>query len=174
MRRLAVLALASSLTAGGALGCQTYSSELARAQTAFDQNNHEKALAVFRALEPDFARLAVPEQAQYSYLRGMTDYRIGYKADARHWLAVAKAMDEENPGILAPDWRTRLDESLAQLDAVVWVNGMESVSNAKARASSHAKRPEKKVEEPAEEEEKEQEQPKPVPKKKKPIDEDDE
>jgi hypothetical protein len=131
MRRLAVLALASSLTAGGALGCQTYSSELARAQTAFDQNNHEKALAVFRALEPDFARLAVPEQAQYSYLRGMTDYRIGYKADARHWLAVAKAMEEQTPGLLPGDWKSRMDDTLDELNEGVYGGGMQSLSNAK-------------------------------------------
>jgi hypothetical protein len=155
-------------------GCTTYKDDLSRSERAFEDNQQERALAILRMLEPDTRHLDSTDRARYAYLRGMTDYRIGYKADARHWLAVAKAMDEESPGILAPDWRTRLDESLAQLDAVVWVNGMESVSNAKARASSHAKHPEKKVEEPAEDEEKEQEQPKPVPKKKKPIDEEDE
>ena len=44
----------------------------------------------------------------------MTDFRIGYKADARHWLAVAKAMDEKTPGIIPADWRTRLEQSITE------------------------------------------------------------
>ena len=67
------------------------------------------------------------EQAHYAYLRGMTDFRIGYKADARHWLAVAKAMDKRPPGIIPEEWRTRLDQSLAELDTQVWTAGMESL-----------------------------------------------
>src|SRR5438445_5785551 len=78
-------------------GCATYTSELERGQQAFEKNEHERALAVLRALEPDQTHFDPPEEARYAYLRGMTDYRIGYRADARHWLAIAKAIDDKNP-----------------------------------------------------------------------------
>jgi hypothetical protein len=161
----AVLAFALS-------ACTTYRDDLARSQRAFEDNQHERALAILRMLEPDTRHLQPSERARYAYLRGMTDFRVGYKADARHWLAVAKAMDEQSPGILDADWRTRLDQSLAELDALVWGNGMESVTNAKARTPPRAKRPAEAVDEPPPAEEEEQPAPKPAPRKKKPIDDD--
>jgi len=149
-------------------GCSTYRDELARSQHAFDENQHETALAILRMLELDTSHLDADEQARYAYLRGMTDFRIGYKADARHWLAVAKAMDEKRPGLLSEEWRTRLDQSLAELDAQVWTTGMESLTVAPAserkRAVKH-KPPKKEVVAQPEEEE-EEAPPKPAPKKK--------
>src|SRR5580698_1336395 len=109
----AVLAVALS-------ACTTYKDDLARSQRAFEDNQHERALAILRMLEPDTHHLQPSERARYAYLRGMTDFRVGYKADARHWLAVAKAMDEKTPGSIPADWRTRLDQSLAELDSSVW------------------------------------------------------
>lgn len=103
--------------------CTTYRDELVRAQTAFERNEHERTLALLRDLEPDVTRLARPEQAQYAYLRGMTDYRIGYKTDARHWLAIARAFDEQTPGILPTDWKQRMTDALAELDGVVQTQG---------------------------------------------------
>jgi hypothetical protein len=158
-------------------GCSTYSDDLARSQHAFEENQHETALAIQRMLELDLSHLDTTEQARYAYLRGMTDYRIGYKADARHWLAVAKAMDEKRPGIIPPDWRTRLDTSLAELDSQVWTAGMESLASTpasdkrRAGAKKHPPPPKKQeVAQPTEEEE--EEAPPPPPKKKKPVDED--
>jgi hypothetical protein len=114
--------------------CTTYRDDLARSERAFEENRHEEALAILRMLEPDTSELSAADQARYAYVRGMTDFRIGYKADARHWLAVAKAMDEKTPGVVPSDWRTRLDSSLAELDSQVWTSGMESLSNANAKA----------------------------------------
>jgi hypothetical protein len=99
--------------------CATYHEQLARAQTAYENNQHERTLALLRDLEPDVTRLPPSEQAHYAYLRGMTDYRIGYKHDARHWLAIAKAFDEQSAGILPADWKHRTSETLAELDGVV-------------------------------------------------------
>jgi hypothetical protein len=120
--------------------CQTYQGDLARAQTAFEQNDHERALAIFRQLEPDLAQLSVPERAQFSYLRGMTDYRIGYKVDARHWLALAKALDDQTPGLLPGDWKSRMGEALDELNEGIYGGGIESLSNAKGPAPE-AKKP---------------------------------
>lgn len=119
---LSVIVLASSAS------CATYRNELVAAQTAFENNQHERTLALLRDLEPDVTRLAHSEQAQYAYLRGMTDYRVGYKNDARHWLAIARAFDEQTPGILPTDWKQRTTETLAELDGVVQTQGYAALS----------------------------------------------
>lgn len=116
-----------------AAGCQTYQDDLARSQRAFERNEHERALAIMRQLEPDVSHLSPTDQAQYSYLRGMTDYRIGYKVDARHWLAVAKSMDDQTPGLLPQDWKTRMGDALKELNETVYGGGTESLSNAKQK-----------------------------------------
>jgi hypothetical protein len=174
MRSLLAAALLVVLAAVPA--CSTYRDDLARSQHAFEENQHERALALLRMLELDTSHLDAGDQARYAYLRGMTDFRIGYKADARHWLAVAKAMDEKTPGIIPADWRTRLDQSLSELDALVWTAGMESLSatpaSDKKRLRAH-KHPKKDVvEQPAPAEEEEEEAPRPAPKKKPAADED--
>ncbi len=116
-----------------AVGCQTYQDDLARSQRAFEQNEHEHALALLRQLEPDTSHLSVRDQAQYAYLRGMTDYRIGYKIDGRHWLALATSLEEGTPGLLPQDWKARMGEALKELNEVVYGGGPESLSNAKQR-----------------------------------------
>jgi hypothetical protein len=152
--------------------CSTYRDDLARGQRAFEQNQHERALALFRALEPDTSHLSPAEQASYAYLRGMTDYRIGYKADARHWLLVAKALDEQNPGTLATDWRGRLDVALKDLNAQVFANGIESLANVKPRGEpSDVKKakPEPTEATPSNADEDDEDAPRPKRKPKKPI-----
>jgi hypothetical protein len=129
------------------VGCQTYQDDLTRAQRAFEQNQHEHALAILRQLEPDTARLAVTEQAQYAYARGMTDYRIGYKVDARHWLALAKSMEAQTPGLLPQDWKARANDALAEMNEGVYGGGLESLSNAKKRAAEEKEKEKKKSEE---------------------------
>ena len=99
-----------------------------RGQRAFEQSEHERALAIFRALERDTGRLPVVGRAHYAYLRGMTDYRIGYKGDARHWLAVASAIERQTPGSLPPEWEKRLAESLQELNEEVYSGGTASLS----------------------------------------------
>jgi hypothetical protein len=121
MRTPSAVALVVALA--GACGCTTYHDDLVRAREAFDQNAYERALGLFRALEDDTHMLAGHERAQYAYLRGMTDYRLGYKADARHWLVVCKMIDDGRPGTLPGDWRTRLDETLAELNEQVYAAG---------------------------------------------------
>lgn len=120
----------------GLASCATYSDELSRGQTAFEQNQHERALAVFRALEPDQPHLSTEQQARYAYLRGMTDYRIGYKADARHWLIVAKAVESQTPNSLPEEWKTKMNEIVAELNEEVYGGGVESLANVKKSAKT--------------------------------------
>ena len=148
MRRLASLvstATAVALLASSVLsGCATYRQDLDRAQQHYNENQYEKALALFRVLEADIDSLSDGEQAQYAYLRGMTDYRLaglalaaqvpggvadprrGFRDNARHWLAVAAAIEKNTPGGLTADERKRLDDALSDLNKDVY-GGIEGV-----------------------------------------------
>ena len=98
-------------------------------EKAYEASEHERALAIFRSLEPDTARLSETERAHYAYLRGMTDYRIGYKAESRHWLSMAAALEAQTPGSLPPEWEKRLTESLKEMNEEVYAGGIEALSN---------------------------------------------
>ena len=153
MRRLASLvsiasrvALAGSVIFVSTFGCATYHDDLVRARAHYDNNQHEKALAIFRVLEDDVDSLSPGEQAQYAYLRGMTDFRLagsslasnvsggaadpkkGYRTNARHWLAIAAAIEKETPGGLKPEEKTRLEESLNDLNKDVY-GGAEGIDD---------------------------------------------
>jgi hypothetical protein len=103
-----------------ALGCSTYREDLNRGQRLYEENQYEHALAIWRILEADMDSLSLNDQARYAYLRGMTDYRLGFRPYARHWLGVARAIDKDHPGGLNQEWRERLDKSLADLDKDVY------------------------------------------------------
>jgi hypothetical protein len=127
-----------------ASGCATYRDELARGQAAFEQNQHERALAIFRPLEQEQDHLSPAERARYAYLRGMTDFRIGYRAEAWHWLVIAAELDRAGRGLLPRDWKRRMDDALADLAAIVLDKGASALSNDPAKAAPG--RGEKKVE----------------------------
>jgi hypothetical protein len=126
------LLLASIFASLGSPACATYHDELTRGEQAFEASEQERALAIFRALEPDADRLSAPDQAHYAYLRGMTDYRIGYKADARHWLSVAAALEQQTPGSMPAEWTKRMSEAVKELNEEVFAAGVESLSNTAA------------------------------------------
>jgi hypothetical protein len=113
MRLYALLALA-------VLGCTTYREDLNRGQRLYEQNQYEHALAIWRVLEADMDSLSDNDQARYAYLRGMTDYRLGFRPYARHWLGMAHALDKAHPGGLNQEWRDRMDKSLADLNRDVY------------------------------------------------------
>jgi hypothetical protein len=119
--------------------CATYTDDLARGEHAFEASEDERALAIFRMLEHDQTRLDPAERAHYAYLRGMTDYRIGYKAEARHWLTLASALEAQTPDSLPAEWTKRLGDALKELNEEVYTAGIESLSNtavAKAKDDS--------------------------------------
>lgn len=106
-----LLALAPWLAA-----CGAYSAELQRGQRYYERNEYESALAIWRNLDPNSDALGPYEQTQYAYLRGMTDYRLGFRAEARHWLARAQASEHLHPGGLPGTWNQRLAQTLADLE----------------------------------------------------------
>ena len=116
--RLAFFLVIASLVGA----CVTYGEELNRGQRYFHNNEYERALAIFRALESDIDSLPPPDRARYAYLRGMTDYRMSLRLDARHWLALARAYDEASRGGLEEGWRDRMKDALKDLDNDVGPN----------------------------------------------------
>jgi hypothetical protein len=110
--------------------CSTYRDQLARGERAFEQNDPNKALAILRDLEPNFQRLSPQEQASYAYVRGMTDYNVGYKLDARHWLSLANAYEQQTPGALAGDRKAKTADALKDLNDVVFLKGTDELVNA--------------------------------------------
>lgn len=131
MRKALVLLVTIAL-ASSSVACTTYRDQLVRSQHSFERNEHEQTLGLLRELEPDVRRLSTPEQAQYAYLRGMTDYRIGHRTDARHWLAIARTYDETTPGILPTAFQARMTEALDEMNGVVYSEGLGALAKAKA------------------------------------------
>jgi hypothetical protein len=120
------------------VGCATYREDLNRGQRMYEENQYENALAIWRVLEDDSDSLSVNDQARYAYLRGMTDYRLAFRADSRHWLAVAKATEEAHPGGLSAEWKERLDQSLTDLNQDVY-GGAERFDNSNSVAIERTK-----------------------------------
>ena len=135
MRIAALLVLALAV-----VGCATYREELNRGQRLYEENEYEHALAIWRVLGPDTDSLKLNDQARYAYLRGMTDYRLGFRPDARHWLAIAKAIDQEHPGGLSPQWKTRVAGALKDLNKDVY-GGADEIAGSHSTATETTKQP---------------------------------
>jgi hypothetical protein len=120
MRRLIAPLL---LLACSSFSCVTYTEELNRGQRHFQANEYERALAIWRILESDIDSLSIGERTRYAYLRGMTDYRMSMRADARHWLSIARSYEKDTPGSIEESWRERMKEALADLDNDVYGGG---------------------------------------------------
>ena len=133
MRRFACLFAALLLVLGA---CSTYRDHLNRGQRMYDENEYERALAIWRNLEPDIDSLSPNDQARYAYLRGMTDYRLGFRPDARHWLAMAKAFEQAHPGGLSEDWKRRTEDALTDLNTEVFGGAEKPVETEGAAASA--------------------------------------
>jgi hypothetical protein len=106
-----------------ASGCATYREDLNRGQRLYEENQYEHALAIWRVLEEDMDSLSHNDQARYAYLRGMTDFRLKFRPDARYWLGVAKAIEQEHGGGLSVEWQERLKVTLTELNQDVYGGG---------------------------------------------------
>jgi hypothetical protein len=113
-------ALLLGLTLASAASCAGQRDALTRGQRYYEDNQYEKALSLWRDLDRRHVPLSSTDRARFAYLRGMTDYRLGFRDDARHWLAVAKGTDAQNPGGLDVSSRERLDGALGDLEREVF------------------------------------------------------
>ena len=131
--------------------CATYRNDLARAREHYKASEFDKSLALLRVLEDDLDSLTPSERAEYADPRGMTDYRLAeltrategpddpraaYRMHARHWLALAAAIEKSQPQALAEADRKRLDDTLAKLNR--WAVGGEEPSPSPELSSSEA------------------------------------
>jgi hypothetical protein len=62
---------------------------------------------------------------------GVVDPKKAYRSNARHWLAVAAATEKNTPGGLTGDEKTRLEETLTDLNRDVY-GGAEALPDASA------------------------------------------
>lgn len=124
MRSRAFVVLVRTLLFGGVLlslsACHNYRDQLQRGQGYYEENQYEAALAVFRHLEANRDSLSSQEIVRYCYLRGMTDFRLGFRSHARYWLGLAKAADAPGSSSLSPEESKRMGETLSELDADVF------------------------------------------------------
>jgi len=111
-------ALAAALLA--LCSCSGNHDALARGQRYYEDNQFERALAIWRDLERHAPSFHPEESVRYAYLRGMTDYRLGFRDEARHWLGLATARERRWPGSIDPDWSSRLASALGDLDRDVF------------------------------------------------------
>ena len=114
------------LAAVGPSACATFSHDLERARDHYDKSEFPEALAMLRVLDDDKDALSSREQVEYSYLRGMTDFRLseatppgamrdGFRKYASEYLHAASALDKARPDALTPPQKERLEASLATL-----------------------------------------------------------
>jgi hypothetical protein len=97
-------------------GCATYTGAIERGQRYYEDNQYERALGLWRDLDRRGVHLDVADRARFAYFRGMTDYRLGFRDEARHWLAVARAIENAARGSLEPMWLERLDGALSDIE----------------------------------------------------------
>ncbi|MFK7989226.1 MAG: hypothetical protein AB8I08_24620 [Sandaracinaceae bacterium] len=96
-------------------GCAALRDDMQRAEQSYDAARYEDALIWFRDLETDAPSMDDRMRARYFYLRGMTEYRLGHRLQALHYLAVAREIAGEDDVGLRPEWRQIMDRTLTEL-----------------------------------------------------------
>ncbi|MBX3269354.1 MAG: hypothetical protein KF729_03785 [Sandaracinaceae bacterium] len=97
------------------VGCAAVADDLRRAEQSYEAARYENARVWLRDLEGDAPGMDVEMRARYFYLRGMTEYRLGHRADALHYLAVAREIAGDGGAGLRPEWRQLMDRTLSEL-----------------------------------------------------------
>jgi hypothetical protein len=100
-------------------GCAAVRDDLRRAESAFDEARYENAEVWLASLEEDIPSMEREMRIRYYYLRGVTAYRLGDKARARHFLALCREESAEGDAKslgLRTEWRASLEKLLAELD----------------------------------------------------------
>lgn len=113
--RLGSFVLVCALAVPLFAGCAALRDDMQRAEQSYDAARYEDALIWFRDLEPDAPSMDARMRTRYFYLRGMTEYRLGHRLQALHYLAVAREIAGEDDVGLRPEWRQIMDRTLAEL-----------------------------------------------------------
>jgi hypothetical protein len=113
MRSVSVFLLPIPLWLGA---CSTTASEMRRAEEAYEQARYDAARVWLTELEHRVPGTNRAMLARYVYLRGMTEYRIGHRLDALHYLALARELLEQDAHVLREEQREHLARTLADLE----------------------------------------------------------
>ena len=96
--------------------CATYASELQKAQSAYEDARYERVITWLDELETHSPELDRGDRAKLYYLRGMSEFRLGRKTNARHYLALAREASVDGAGF-SREWKRTLDRTLDAVDA---------------------------------------------------------
>ena len=113
--RICTSVLLFAFLAASTGGCAALRDDMQRAEASYDAARYEDALIWFRDLEGDAPSMDPSMRVRYYYLRGMTEYRLGHRLDALHYLAVAREVAGEDGVGLRPEWRQLMDRTLEEL-----------------------------------------------------------
>lgn len=98
-----------------AAGCAAVRADMTRAEASYEQARYEDALVWLTDLEDDAPSMDLEMRARYYYLRGMTEYRLGHRSPALHYLALAREVAGDQGAGLRPEWRQIMERTLAEL-----------------------------------------------------------
>lgn len=106
-------------------GCAGLARDLDRAQANYADARYEEALAWLSQLDAEESRMTAADRARYHYLRGMSAHRLGRHDEARHHLAIARALVRAGAP-LEPRWVALLERALAQRLSVAGGSAVEA------------------------------------------------
>jgi hypothetical protein len=113
----AIVVAATLLVAGGvSAACNNYQEQLARSEHHYENARYEAALTNLEDLEIHVPGLSRSDRVRYGVVRGMTHLRLEQRADARHWLAIAREEARPDPRLLSESSRTNIDRTIGELD----------------------------------------------------------
>lgn len=115
-RPMARLSLAAALSTLLCAACAATTSEMHRAEQAYEQARFDAARVWLVDLERRAAAMSPSMRARYFYLRGMTEYRLGRRLEALHYLEVAKEIAGDDERMLQSEQRELLARTLAELE----------------------------------------------------------
>lgn len=114
MRRMNRIAIAIVLACSFG-GCAAVADEMRRAEASYEQARYQNTLIWLTDLEDDAPGMDQEMRVRYFYLRGMTEYRLGHRQNALHYLAVAREIAGDQGAGLPAQWRQIMDTTLTEL-----------------------------------------------------------
>jgi len=97
------------------VGCTTLGDDVRRAEHAFAEARYEDVEVWLADLAPSLGKMPPPLRARYYYLAGMSAYRIGRRAPARHALALCREELAASDADFPEEWKRNLQQVLAEL-----------------------------------------------------------
>ncbi len=95
--------------------CAALRDDLRRAEAAFEEARYEDVEVWLADLSPSVPEMDRPSRARFFYLRGISAFRLGDIAHARHYLALCREEAQEEGVGLRSEWRANLEKVLADI-----------------------------------------------------------